>query len=133
MRFVLNFVGVLCAEFILVFATLIALIPLGGLSVLDYFVLHNAGTGGKVLMVLVWILLGAVFLVLFFIALIMLVGYILTFLQAYALYFLAGRYPLIGQYLAPYWPATHLPVPPPPAYEPPPTPPAPPAFEPPTA
>jgi len=129
MRFVLNFVGVLCAEFILVFAALIALVPLGGLGVLNYFALHSAGTGGKVLMVLIWILLGAVFFVLFFAALIMLVGYILTFLQAYALYFLGRRYPLLGQYLAPFWPASHRIIPPPPAYEPPPTPPAPPAFD----
>jgi len=128
MRFVLNFAGTLCAEFILVFASLIALVPLGGLGVVDYFVLHNAGIGGKVLMVLIWVLLGALFFVLFFAALIMLVGYILTFLQAYALYFLGGRYPLLGQYLAPFWPASHRIIPPP-AYEPPPVPSAPPAFD----
>jgi len=133
MRFVLGFAGSLCANIILFIGIMIACIPFGILGVLDYFVLHNTGTGGHIAMVLVWVLLGLVFLTLIIIAGIILTGYVLTFIQAYALYFLGGRYPLLGQYLAPYWPATHMPVPPPPAYEPPPTPPAPPAMEPPMA
>jgi hypothetical protein len=133
MRFVLSIVGSLGAGFILGIGTLIACIPFGLFGLLDYFLLHNAGTGGKVAMVLVWVLLGMVLIALIVIAYIILVGYVLTFLQAYALYFLGGRYPLMGHYLAPYWPQTHLPVPPPPTYQPPPTPQAPPAFEPPSA
>lgn len=133
MRFVLGFAGSLCANIILFIGIMIACIPFGILGVLDYFVLHNAGTGGHIAMVLVWVLLGLLFLTLIIIAGIILTGYVLTFIQAYALYFLGGRYPLLGQYLAPYWPATHMPVPPPPAYEPPPTPPTPPAMEPPMA
>jgi len=133
MRFVLGFAGSICANFILFFAILIGCIPFGIVGVLDYFLLHNAGTGGHIVMILVWVLLGLLFLALIIIAGIIVVGYLYTFIQAYALYFLGGRYPLLGQYLAPYWPATHLPVPPPPAYEPPPTPPAPPAFNPPAA
>jgi len=131
MRFVLAFAGAICADFVLVFGILIACIPFGIVGVLDYFVLHNLGTGGHIVMVLIWVLLGLAFLALIIIAGIIVIGYLYTFIQAYALYFLGGRYPLLGQYLAPYWPATHLPVPPPPAYEPPPTPPAPPAFNPP--
>ena len=130
---ILAFAGAICADFVLVFGILIACIPFGIVGVLDYFVLHNLGTGGHIVMVLIWVLLGLLFAALIIIAAIIVVGYLYTFIQAYALYFLGGRYPLLGQYLAPYWPATHLPVPPPPAYEPPPTPPTPPAFNPPTA
>jgi hypothetical protein len=130
MRFVLGFVGSLVAGIILVFGILIACIPFGGLAVVDYFALHGAGTGGHILMVLIWVLLGLMFFALFFVAEIIVLGYLYTFIQAYALYFLGGRYPLMGQYLAPFWPQTHLAVPPPPVYQPPP---APPAFEPPTA
>jgi hypothetical protein len=126
MRFVLGFVGSLCSNFILVIGILIACIPFGLVGGLNYALLHNAGTGGLVAMWLIFVLLGLVFLALIIIAAIILSGYVLTFIQAYALYFLGGRYPLLGQYLAPYWPASHNP-PPPPAYEPPP---APPAFDP---
>ncbi len=50
----------------------------------------------------------------------MLVGYVITFLQAYALYFLGGRYERVGAYLAPFL------APPAPVYIPPPAYPAPP-------
>jgi len=134
MRFVLGFVGNLCASLILGIGILIACIPFGIVGVLDYYLLHSTGTGGVVAMWLIFVLLGLVFVALIVIAYIILIGYVLTFVQAYALYFLGGRYPMLGQYLAPFWPQTHLPLPPPPAYQPPPsTPSAPPSFEPPTA
>jgi len=133
MRFVLGFAGGIASNIILFFVILIACVPFGLIGVIDYFALHNAGTGGVIVMWIVFAVLGLLFLALIIIAAIILTGYVYTFIQAYALYFLGGRYPLLGQYLAPYWPSTHMPVPPPPAYEPPPTPPAPPAFEPPTA
>jgi hypothetical protein len=134
MRFVLGFVGSLCSNIILVIGILIACIPFGMVGVLDYFLFRNAGTGGHIIMILVWVLLGLLFLALLIVAAIILTGYVYTFIQAYALYFLGGRYPVLGQYLAPYWPQTHLPAPPPPAYQPPPSaPPASPAFNPPTA
>jgi hypothetical protein len=138
MRFVLGFAGSIASNIILFFAIMIACIPFGLVGVIDYFALHNTGTFGVVVMWIVFALLALLFLALIIIAAIILTGYVLTgyvltFIQAYSLYFLGGRYPLLGQYLAPFWPKTHLPMPPPPAYEPPPTPPTPSAFEPPTA
>jgi hypothetical protein len=123
MRFILGFAGGWCANFILGICALVAMIPFGLVALLDYLVLHGAGDAGKIVMVVIWAILGVLFLALLFIASFMLLGYVVTFIQAYALYFLGGRYPLLGQYLAPYWPQTHIPVPPP----------APPAFSPPTA
>jgi len=127
MRIVLGFAGGMAASFGIFFAVLIACIPIGLLAVLDVVILKNAGTGGHVIMVLVLVVLGIAFFAAIFIAGFIIMGYLLTFIQAYALYFLGGRYPLLGQYLAPYWPATHMPVPPPT----PPTPPAPSTFNPP--
>jgi len=46
-------------------------------------------------------------LVLLALAAVMLFGYVFTFLQAYALYFLGGRYPLVGAYLDPFLPPPH--------------------------
>jgi len=132
MRFVLGFCGSLCSNILLFIGIMISCIPFGIVAVLDYFVLKGAGTGGHIAMIMVWVVLGVLFVALIIIGAIILTGYVYTFIQAYALYFLGGRYPLLGQYLAPFWPRTHFPVPPP-VYEPPPTPPAPPAFDPPTA
>jgi hypothetical protein len=55
--------------------------------------------------------------VLFIIAAISILGYLYTFLQTYAIYFLAGRYPLMGDMLDRYTPG-YLPPPPPSPYPP---------------
>lgn len=134
MHFVLGIAGAIVANIVIAILALVSLIPLGAGGAVIWLVLRNTGLGGHILMITALVLLGLVFLAVVLVAAFMATGYLGTFLQAYALYFLGGRYPLLGQYLAPYWPQTHLPVPPPPAYQPPPSaPPAPPAFEPPTA
>ncbi|AEU34861.1 DUF7544 domain-containing protein [Granulicella mallensis] len=104
MRVLLAFAGALIFEMALFFGLLIALIPLGGLGVVLWAVLHHAGTGGHVLMIAGWVVLGIILFVLLVGAVIMALGYLHTFLQAYALYFLGGRYPLVGQYLEPLLP-----------------------------
>jgi len=133
MRVILGFAGSWCANILVLITAMLGMIPLGIIALLDYAILHSAGDAGKVIMVLIWVVLGILWVAFLFIASFILVGYVIAFIQAYALYFLAGRYPLLGQYLAPYWPATHMPAVPPPAYEPPPASPAPPAFDPPIA
>jgi len=131
MRFIFGYAGAWCASIVMAIGAVIAMVPFGLVGFLDYAILHSAGTAGKVVMVAIWVVLGLLFVALLFIASFILLGYLIAFIQAYALYFLGGRYPLLGKYLAPFWPATHMPIPPPPAYDPPPTPPAPPAFDPP--
>ena len=121
MHVLMRFAGVLCAQIALVFATLVALIPLGGVAAGLWFLLHQGGAGSHVVMIAGWVVLGALLLILMLIAGFMLVGYVLTFLQAYALYFLGGRYQRVGAYLEPFV-APPIPVyVPPPAYMPPPT------------
>lgn len=104
MRVLLAFAGALIFEVALIFGLLIALIPLGGIGLVLWAALHHAGTGGHVLMIAGWVVLGIILFVLLVGAVIMALGYLHTFLQAYALYFLGGRYPQVGQYLEPLLP-----------------------------
>ena len=104
MRVVLMFAGAIILEFALGFVVLIALIPLGGIAAILWIALHNAGTAGYVVMIAGWVLLGIIFLALLLVACIMTFGYLQTFLQAYTLYFLGGRYPLVGSYIEPLLP-----------------------------
>jgi len=104
MRLVLGFAGAIVFEFALVFGLLIALVPLGGIAAVLWVAFHHAGFTGHAFMVVGWAMLGIIFLVLLFVACIMMFGYLYTFLQAYALYFLGGRYPLVGGYLEPLLP-----------------------------
>ena len=104
MRFMLAIAGAIIFEFALVFGLLIVLIPLGGVAAVLWVALHHAGFAGHAFMVVGWVMLGIIFLVLLFVACIIMFGYLYTFLQAYALYFLGGRYPLVGGYLEPLLP-----------------------------
>jgi hypothetical protein len=104
MRFLLSIAGSLAVDFLLVAGAIIALIPFGGVSLIAWLSLRHAGFAGHVLMIAIWVVLGLVLLVLLALATVMLFGYVFTFLQAYALYFLGGRYPLVGAYLEPFLP-----------------------------
>ena len=104
MRVVLMFAGTFILELVLAAGLLIALLPLGGMAAILWVALHQAGTAGYVFMVAGWVLLGGIFLALMFVACIMMFGYLNAFLQAYTLYFLGGRYPLVGSYIEPLLP-----------------------------
>ena len=97
--------------FILLLVIGIALIPLGGAGLGLWFGLHHAGVAGYVGMGLGFAVLGLIFLAVLFVTVLVLTAYVYCFWQSYALYFLGGRYPLVGQYLG--WPA-----PPPTGYPP---------------
>jgi hypothetical protein len=119
MRFLLGIAGSLAAYFVLLIGALVALIPLGGAALFAWLSLRHAGFAGHVIMIAAWVVLGLVLLVLLTIAAIMMMGYVFTFLQAYALYFLGGRYPLVGAYLAPFLPPPYPYSDVPPTYPPP--------------
>ena len=69
---------------------------LGGIL---YAGLHNAGSGARVGMWLMIALLTLAYAAVILVAAFMLASIIGTFFQAYALYFLGGRYPLLGEIL----------------------------------
>ena len=101
---------------------LVAEIVLGIVLVVGYFILHALGASVTVMIVLACVIVAPIFLFIVFYATFLLVGVLLTFLQAYSLYFLGGRYPLLGDLLDRSTPPP-APLPPPPpgyAYAPPP-------------
>ena len=122
LKFVLGIACSLVFYIGFVFFLLFALIPFGIVAGVDWFSLHNMPLWGHVVMIGLWVVLGVLYVALVFGGAIMGTGYIATFMQAYALYFLGGRYPMVGQYLAAYWPPEYN-YAPPPAYYPPPPPP----------
>jgi hypothetical protein len=85
----------------LFFAALIAAIPFGGAGLALWLSLRHSDTAGHIGMIAGCLLLGAVFAVIVILAAIMDFGYMFTFFQAYTLYFLGGRYPMLGAYLDP--------------------------------
>lgn len=104
MRFLLAIGGSLAADCIVAVGALIACVPFGGVGLIAWLSLRHAGLAGHVTMIAAWIVLGLFFLALLVLAAIIVFGFVYTFLQAYALYFLGGRYPLVGAYLEPFLP-----------------------------
>jgi hypothetical protein len=103
-----------CAAVISIGAALllaVAAIPLGGAAGLLWVALHNAGVAGHAVLYGGLIVLGLVLLAVVIVAVVMACGYFYTFLQAYALYFLGGRYPKVGAYLEPLLPPSPTYVP----------------------
>jgi hypothetical protein len=99
MRFLLGMGCGIAAEVSLAIAAVIAAIPFGGIGAILYCTLHTAALPGKAVMIGGWVVLGLIFLTLFIGVAIMVIGYVHCFLGSYALYFLGGRYPMLGQIL----------------------------------
>jgi hypothetical protein len=133
LRFVLGIVFGIAAEIAVFLVLLVSLIPPGIVGVILWLSLHKAGTIGIVLLIACAIFGGLVFLCWAVCVVLGFMGTLLTFFQAYALYFLGGRYPLLGDLLdrstpppayAAAFPLQPPPYPPP-QPEPPPSPPGP--------
>jgi len=124
MRFLMGLAGNIAASIVIVLGALFAAIPFGCAGLILWLLLRHAGFVGHVLIGVGVVGLGLAFLVLLILVSIMLFGYLVTFLQAYALYFLGGRYPLVGVHLEPFLPPPYMPpgYPPYPVPEPPPAP-----------
>jgi hypothetical protein len=104
MRFVLGIAASICCLVALLIAALIAAIPFGGIGLTTWLSLRHMGTGGHIFMVAALVVLGLIYVLVMSLVFIMLFGYAQLFFQAYALYFLGGRYPLVGAYLEPFVP-----------------------------
>jgi len=128
MKFVLGFAGYMGAiiAFEIVFLVAIAIIALIAFGI--GFLLHMAGVSTVVLTVLGVILAVACYLFFLVYCLILVIGAVLTFLESYKLYFLSGRYPMLGELLDRSTPPPTI-YAPPPSYPAPNYPPPPPAIE----
>ncbi len=98
LRIVLGFVFGILAELAVVLILLVSLIPPGIVGLILWLALHK-DPAGIVMLIGLGVLGGLVFLCWAIFVAVCLVGSALTFGQAYALYFLGGRYPLLGDLL----------------------------------
>jgi hypothetical protein len=112
MRVVLAIAVAIAVAVVFFIATLLLLIPFGGLGGVLWALMHHGDTATHVVMWCIIALLALVFFSIILAAGFMCSAVTGTFFQAYALYFLGGRYPLLGQILQP------TPIPPPLPYYP---------------
>jgi hypothetical protein len=99
LRFCLSIAGVFVSEFLIATLAIITGAPLVVLCFGLWATLHTAGTTSRAGMIFGWVILALALLTVIAIGAICLFGYLFTFLQAYAIFFLGGRYPLMGQLL----------------------------------
>jgi hypothetical protein len=101
MKFVLSLAFGIAAELCIALTVLIAAIPLGLVGGILWFALHQAGPVGTAIMYISFALLGAIALAVLFVAAVCVLAAVLTFYQAYALYFVGGRIPNLGNLIEP--------------------------------
>jgi len=99
LRVLLGVVFGLVADLAVVLILLLSLIPPGIVGLILWLALHKAGPAGMVALIGLGVLGGLIFLCWVIFVGVCLIGSVLTFGQAYALYFLGGRYPLLGDLL----------------------------------
>ncbi|HXC95564.1 MAG TPA: hypothetical protein VNU92_07675 [Edaphobacter sp.] len=104
MKFVLSLVAGIAAEICIFISFLIIGLPTGAIGATLWFFLHQSGSFGMAVMYISFGLLGLVCLVTFLGTIICICCALLIFYQAYALYFLGGRIPVIGNLLRPQSP-----------------------------
>jgi hypothetical protein len=98
---VLGIAAAVAMEIGIILVELVAAIPLGLIAFVGWFLLHSHGQIGQILIVAGSVVLALIFFVFIFYTTIGLFGCPVLFFQAYALYFLGGRYPLLGDLLEP--------------------------------
>lgn len=97
---VLLTVGIgLGAEILLFFALLLSLIPFGIVGGGAWLALHHAGAAGMAALIGLAVTGGLVFVCWALCLVVAVLGPVYVFSQAYSLYFLGGRYPLLGNLL----------------------------------
>lgn len=99
LRILLGFVFGFVAELAVFLILLISLIPPAIVGLVLWLALHKAGPAGYVALIGLAVLGGLIFFCWAIFVGVCFVGSVLTFGQAYALYFLGGRYPLLGDLL----------------------------------
>ena len=102
---------------VMLFGILLPLIPLGGVGFVLWYALHAQGLAGHILLIGAAAIGGLILLCWIVLLYIATVGFVMTFHQAYALYFLGGRYPMLGNLIEPPSPVYPY-APPPPSFQP---------------
>lgn len=98
-RLVLSIILGIAAEIAVFLVLLVSLIPPGIVGVILWLSLHKDGAVGVVILIACAVLGALVFFCWAVCVSVAFLGTLFTFFQAYALYFLGGRYPLLGNLL----------------------------------
>ena len=101
MKFAVTLLASIAAELCILLAMLALGIPIGIVAGGLWLVLRHAGLFATTVMYVSFALLGAVFLAALVCTIICIGGAVLIFYQTYALYFLGGRLPQLGDLLEP--------------------------------
>jgi hypothetical protein len=99
LKVVLGLAGYLGATLVWEIGFSLLVLVVGGVFALIGFLLHAAGVSAAILTVVAVVLGVPLVLVLMYYTLFLVTGPVLMFLDAYSLYFLGGRYPLLGELL----------------------------------
>jgi hypothetical protein len=114
-KVILAIAAFLAMETVVLIVEILCFIPIGLIALAGWFLLRSAGDIGHILMLVGAVTLLIVFAVIAIYVSTVAVGSVYVFFQAYALYFLGGRYPTLGNLLEPpYQPVSYAPPPPPP-------------------
>jgi len=98
---VVLFVAFVIGGYIVYFvAAFLGLVPMGLLGGAFYLLVHKSPLSGALMGIGLVVGLLVLFVWILFV-MVLVAGFIFTFFQAYALYFLGGRYPLLGEILEP--------------------------------
>lgn len=101
LRFLLGLVAAIGAEILILLVLLVSLVPFALIGGVLWLALHHAGSIGTAALIASAIVGGLVLLVWMACVFVSLLGTVFVFTQSYALYFLGGRYPLLGNLLEP--------------------------------
>lgn len=101
LRFLLGLVAAIGAEILILLILLVSLVPFALIGVVLWLSLHHAGSIGTAALIASAIVGGLVLLLWMACVFVSLLGTVFVFTQSYALYFLGGRYPLLGNFLEP--------------------------------
>jgi hypothetical protein len=100
LKLVLGFAGYMGIGIAFEIVILLVFAIVGAIAFLFGLVLHVAGVATGILVALGVVVAIVLYTFLFFYVMFIAIGMLVTFLEAYSLYFLAGRYPLLGELLA---------------------------------
>jgi hypothetical protein len=101
LRFLLGLVAAIGAEILILLILLVSLVPFALVGGVLWLTLHHAGTVGTAALIASGIVGGLVLLLWMACVFVSLLGTVFVFTQSYALHFLGGRYPLLGNFLEP--------------------------------
>lgn len=112
LRILMSAFFTICVGAAVALTGLLSFIPFGLVGGALFQLLHRAGLAGHILMAAALTVEAFFFAVWMICVYVAVIGYLYTFLQAYALYFLGGRYRLLGDLLEPPPAAVDAPEPP---------------------